>query len=1834
MKAKASFSELFARERQTLIQQIQQEQDERLANISERSLLWLALVPVWTQPLAVAVGFPTSENLDIVTTLSQIEANGYCTSGVELSDEDEDDTVETGVRWYSMPAATRTEVLQKVMRDAMRGLPELQKEMKLISVGIRRAEAAGVPLPEGVERWAQLALFADDTPQLVAWFNQRTDHLLALGKPGELLRWVELARSLEELLGIELTIALGRAARRLELYHRMAYDKGRLVKFLRRDEQIEAFRELIEHPENGWALHYIGQGGAGKTMLIRYITAELAPAINASTARIDFDYLNPDYPARAPGLLLAQLAEELRVYDSVGMAARLFASFINSVMNLHERLGATISAQYSLPVIMERIYATLPHFVEALGQLPQPVLIILDTCEELSKIRVDGTVPPSVDATFGILERLHDMFPNLRVVFSGRRPLASAGAGWVAPGSQLPPRPYLRAHEILGFTAAEARRYLGEIEQVPEAVESIIKHSLKEQERGLLSWTTAPSHTPAETARYNPFDLSLYATWLREDPNLTLDAIRMADADRYIDMRIVRRLKHPAVRALLPFITLLGRADFNTLSAVAGLDAAQFNNVFFELSNQEWISRQSPQVLEVDGGLRPRLLAYLKNAQPLELEAARRALVNYLEKHTLGGDRAQLEATQFSTAFHLLKGEPQRALSWWEKVERRFANENTYDWLKTVCESIMGAEDAALGAPTPADIATEPPLVRAAVSISYAAALIHTGPFDRIDEAWAEALHFLSQHPPTDESKRLFQRARAGRITATARYNEDKPSKADTRLWESLGKHKLSEAEINWLWETLGQLKPGELDTQLAGSYIAAAEAVLEYLETRRPANFPATQPLVNFTNILNKSNGCAELARFADTLVGRLFALTGQQKEALNWLSRAVAMSKAAAAWPSARVARAPEFPLTPQLWLDWRAPEQLDARILLEYARHTYPALRAAVVLETFNGNIPAPSTVDSDRLASAILQLRAADGLPLSAESDALARRSRYAVQHVATCHAHRVYPPLFAAVGEALAAEGRVDEALGMLQAQSDADEQIVENFASVQEADRACLRIIRRMRLRDEGHGVSTSLDKSQDWQDLSLIWAIDALCNPKPLRKELDGVILEQLNDMLNRDFRQLLHVRYRTWNALDGQAAAELIAAFVLLPPSGLSRPDASFIELSLLLDHLEMNELGKRHRIIKSFSKHRIGQLKATKLWRSAEPSVEQFIIMLRHAALDASKETILHINKDLIAAIGYRRAARLAQEEGELLALRLPEHGVRLLDQAHRWYVRANDHVGACIAKICAALALARIGNNVALSHALRKVEASYTQGLKKHVVGLPKWSVLAGIANSAGQHRESFEQLAPHGWRPWLLRLVACLAWRNDGYVPGKRTQALVRLLQNTYGVVTEPGQLLLPTELNGWFNVLPHDAAGKPEESRAKLLLKITQVKRTTSWQSLEQMTEVSLALEGIEPQVKGRVFVEGLMPYRAAARGLLTRLGNSDESLVRDLTALAAQPVIKFQVDHPLSWLCWEGLIGLALEDLLKTGDKPRHFQRLLRDSKTRRAVSWMSVQRALTWTNDLYLADLAGIGWSDLTADAAYSYEIRNSEYIRSQLHLRKPPQVLHVIGTPTETSAGVRLDLSSRHWRQDSRGHGPGGVTGSGLRSKSSGGNRSGSYSGTGSGSGGGSGGGYGSGSGSGSGGRGELIKAENLISVLPQMAMCILQATPLAMGSGSERTGSDRQQAAYLRLLGAELFRLGVPIVITIPPLASEVVPAVLKSIVNGLRRFQPSGSLEGDPPLLASLARSKKWDTAGAVLVFLEAIATAQSEIRGFTAMSPEDRIEAAYDICLYGADVKT
>ena len=599
----------------------------------------------------IAVTVPVSDERSIRSEMVVASCRGDRDLGYEVS--------------LLLPPDRKTPPLPPDLIYASFTMPERMRPEALIQVGQRehlesvcaqigeRLRSVDVSLPPALARWAELAeQFKEGPSHAARWLRQRTRHFINLDQTAEAMALLSTAERLSSALGGELESSLRLCNRRLELAYRQALEKRHLQAFLERPEQIEAFRALLGGPAKLWALHYFGTGGVGKTMLLRHIAGRLAAGRPVS--RVDFDFLSPDYPVRRPAQLLIELADSLRVFGESEKVDEIFEEFHNRVASLHAPLSAEPPSGDPLANIHR------PEFDDVLGAfcdyvqlLPQPVLLILDTCEELAKLQPSGTFQPGIEATFEVLERVHAMVPTVRVIFAGRRLLALAGPGWqLTDAAQrghaqhlAPFKDYLRLCEIRGFDRDEAWHFLTSIKQLhisDQLFKAILARSLDTnatseihrvlprelQERPTTEPDTAAIAMASEVERswvperlgseerFNPFDLNLYADWLEEDPPPSVEQIASGETDPYVEMRIVGRITQADLRRALPYVALLRRFDRLMLSAAAlNLGHEEFENVYRELSELEWMDYQPDEslgttFLEVDRNLYHRLRRY------------------------------------------------------------------------------------------------------------------------------------------------------------------------------------------------------------------------------------------------------------------------------------------------------------------------------------------------------------------------------------------------------------------------------------------------------------------------------------------------------------------------------------------------------------------------------------------------------------------------------------------------------------------------------------------------------------------------------------------------------------------------------------------------------------------------------------------------------------------------------------------------------------------------------------------------------------------------------------------------------------------------------------------------------------------------------------------------------------------------------------------------------------------------------------------------------------------------------------------------------------------------
>ncbi|GAA2770269.1 hypothetical protein GCM10020219_043590 [Nonomuraea dietziae] len=522
--------------------------------------------------------------------------------------------------------------------------------------------------------WFTVADVHEKDPTGLRLLREVSDRVEA-GRLPEAARLVATAEALADVLGGHLTGSARRAAWRLARATREAEDAHRLRHYQRRDEIEE---EMLVGPS--WAVHLLGSGGAGKTMLVRRL------ATRVTTARVDFDHLDPRYPESRPGEMFTALAVDLLGWVGSRAGEAAYRRFLDAVEELHEELARPYRLESRTEPLLDRMVAA---FAGLLTSLDQEVTLVLDTCEELAKLYPPGEPAPGIDMTFALLERLHALVPSLRVVLAGRRWLVPPPSG--APsGPLLRPRPYLRVLPVGGFTRAEAERYL--------------------TARGL-----PPRFTPAVLSRaagengYNPFDLAVHADWVLAEPSLDPASLVTDPGDPYIERRVIGRLRDPALVRCLGVAAELGTLDRALAAAEFAALGVEADAVFGELAAQEWARVRAhtpdgrPSVVELEAQLCARLRA-VTSADPDRFPLHGRRLGRTAAELVRGVESiAEAPVATLLAALRLLpSGE---ALALWAEVEARVVAERAWGWAEHVtaraAADLTDTADRLLSHPSP-----------------------------------------------------------------------------------------------------------------------------------------------------------------------------------------------------------------------------------------------------------------------------------------------------------------------------------------------------------------------------------------------------------------------------------------------------------------------------------------------------------------------------------------------------------------------------------------------------------------------------------------------------------------------------------------------------------------------------------------------------------------------------------------------------------------------------------------------------------------------------------------------------------------------------------------------------------------------------------------------------------------------------------------------------------------------------------------------------------------------------------------------------------------------------
>jgi hypothetical protein len=708
-----------------------QAQARMFAQFDPTVLSRLVLIPAWTDALAAAVGLWTSRTgrdaLQILEEADIVERRVVSAPGGKSQEE----------FWVRARA-------RNALAGYLHNVTRLERDLDQLVRAVASLETSAF----GITAWFEVASrYRQDSSGVI--LIKAVDDLVAAGRLAIATDLVGAARVLGEVTGGPLADASRRAGWHIERAYRADVDNDALRFYVNRAEPESALDELIG-PSSSWALHFLGDGGVGKTMLIRYVASGRYAADRGlgmfPVARADFDYLDPRYPQERPAELLLSLAQELVSFGDTRAVYQFYRRFQDAANHLHEESARPDPDNGLLRELQERVVGQFARVVSEAAGPGNPVMLILDTCEELAKLYPPGSRAPAIDRTFGMLERLREQAPAVRVLLAGRRWLTpAADAATRAAGPKLLDRPYLRVLRLEGLPAGEAASYIDLRAASRGRPDPALRDAILDRAR-----------EPDGSGCYNPFELSSYCEWAYSDAPPDAAELRDAPGDPYVELRIIGRIMDDAVRQALPVAVEFGRFDVELIRRALTRLGVDADKAFAGLAAQEWTRALTitaeglPGVIEVDEHLRDRIRKALVKTNaytvgdPLQLGRDATALIQ-------GVPLRELPAEVVEAAVRLLPAE--EAAVMWEKLQDKIVAESAWPWAETVTVRAGAVEMQRDG----------PENIVAAILATQAAARIHAGITEGLADLWLQVATATDKHPVSGRAW-LLLRATLGRI--------------------------------------------------------------------------------------------------------------------------------------------------------------------------------------------------------------------------------------------------------------------------------------------------------------------------------------------------------------------------------------------------------------------------------------------------------------------------------------------------------------------------------------------------------------------------------------------------------------------------------------------------------------------------------------------------------------------------------------------------------------------------------------------------------------------------------------------------------------------------------------------------------------------------------------------------------------------------------------------------------------------------------------------------------------------------------------------------------------
>ena len=331
------------------------------------------------------------------------------------------------------------------------------------------------------------------------------------------------------------------------------------------------------------------------------------------------------------------------------------------------------------------------------------------------------------------------------------------------------------------------------------------------------------------------------------------------------------------------------------------------------------------------------------------------------------------------------------------------------------------------------------------------------------------------------------------------------------------------------------------------------------------------------------------------------------------------------------------------------------------------------------------------------------------------------------------AHRTVPPLFVTLAYGWLALGEAERALDLIDHRLESAQLFGLDEQTARLAEYAKARIIRRMRMLGRAGRLVERMGLPPSLDDQEVVLPILALMFQE--RASLQPAPDE------NSSPREL-HLWWRHQSALTDERKAHAVQTLGRLRRTVASQganERATFHALRLDLAERAILE----GRGVRDESD-----------WRSELPEPRtrsDWATRLRYAALENRRDGLGESDFRWEKA-GQRLIAELALEEGELLALRLPEHGARLLEFASKNFLASGDRVGACIATIRCAIAWIHHGDDKRAKTVFDDAKAWDSPPLLRNLtINLREYAAASEVSPE---------------WAGWAQRAASCITWLAD------------------------------------------------------------------------------------------------------------------------------------------------------------------------------------------------------------------------------------------------------------------------------------------------------------------------------------------------------------------------------------------------------------------------------------------------------------------------------------